>query len=231
MNTSAHNPALQHQFDDLHQQYEAANMGMWAFLAQEIMFFGGMFAGYTVYRYKYLAAFVDGSNRLPIEWGALNTAVLIASSFTVAMAVRAAQLGKSRSLLNWILATLVLGSIFLGVKYIEYSHKYHDGLIPGATFGIFPDSGEPHDLGALKPQLKIFFSFYFAMTGMHALHMVIGIGIMLWLIPKIRRGTYSSDYYSPIENFGLYWHFVDIVWIFLFPLLYLIGRDPWIRLL
>ena len=231
MNTSAQNPALQHQFDDLNQQYEAANMGMWAFLAQEIMFFGGMFAGYTVYRYEYLPAFIDGSNRLPIGWGAFNTAVLIASSFTVAMAVRCAQLGKSRGLQNWILATLVLGSIFLGVKYVEYSHKYHDGLIPGAGFGIYPATGELHDLGALKPQLKIFFSFYFAMTGMHALHMVIGIGIMLWFLPKIRRGTYSSEYYSPIENFGLYWHFVDIVWIFLFPLLYLIGRDPWIRLL
>ena len=219
--THAHDSPLHHHFDDLKQQYEAANMGMWAFLAQEIMFFGGLFAGYTVYRYKYFEAFVEGSNTLPIEWGALNTAVLIASSFTVAMAVRAAQQGLAGSLLRWIISTMVLGSVFLGVKYIEYSHKYHDGLIPGANFTY--DS-------PMEGQLKIFYSFYFAMTGMHALHMVIGLGIMIGLIPKIRRGIYTPEYFAPIENFGLYWHFVDIVWIFLFPLLYLIGRDPWIVL-
>ena len=205
---------LNHQFEDLQQQYEAANMGMWAFIAQEIMFFGGLFAGYTVYRFKYLGAFIEGSNYLPLELGALNTAVLIASSFTMAMAVRAAQQGAKNPLLRWILATMVLGTTFLVIKAFEYADKYHHGLLPGFSFD---GSG----------QLKIFFSFYFAMTGMHALHMIIGLGLMVWLIPKIRRGTYTSEYFSPIENFGLYWHFVDIVWIFLFPLLYLIGRDPW----
>jgi len=205
---------LNHQFEDLQQQYEAANMGMWAFIAQEIMFFGGLFAGYTVYRFKYLGAFIEGSNYLPLELGALNTAVLIASSFTMAMAVRAAQQGAKNPLLRWILATMVLGTTFLVIKAFEYVDKYHHGLLPGSSFD---GSG----------QLKIFFSFYFAMTGMHALHMIIGLGLMVWLIPKIRRGTYTSEYFSPIENFGLYWHFVDIVWIFLFPLLYLIGRDPW----
>ncbi len=205
---------LNHQFEDLQQQYEAANMGMWAFIAQEIMFFGGLFAGYTVYRFKYLGAFIEGSNYLPLELGALNTAVLIASSFTMAMAVRAAQQGAKNPLLRWILATMALGTTFLVIKAFEYADKYHHGLLPGFSFD---GSG----------QLKIFFSFYFAMTGMHALHMIIGLGLMVWLIPKIRRGTYTSEYFSPIENFGLYWHFVDIVWIFLFPLLYLIGRDPW----
>tara|TARA_Y100001960_G_C14491567_1_gene736978 strand:- start:10 stop:678 length:669 start_codon:yes stop_codon:yes gene_type:complete len=222
MTDHAHSGPLQHHFDDLHQQYEAANMGMWAFIAQEIMFFGGLFGGYTVYRYKYLSAFVEGSNSLPLEWGALNTAILIASSFTMAMAVRAAQQGLAQPLLRWLLGTMALGLIFLGVKVIEYSHKYHVGLLPGSSFSY---SG-PSDPG----QMKIFYSFYFAMTGMHALHMIIGVGLMIWLIPKIRRGTYTSDYFSPIENFGLYWHFVDIVWIFLFPLLYLIGREPWIIL-
>ena len=207
--------ALNHQFDDLQQQYEAANMGMWAFIAQEIMFFGGLFAGYIVYRYKYLAAFTEGSNHLPIELGALNTAVLIGSSFTMAMAVRSAQVGEKGPLLRWILATMALGTAFLGVKIVEYADKYHQGLIPGISFDG-------------PGQLKIFFSFYFAMTGMHALHMIIGLGIMLWMIPRIRRGTYTREYFSPVENFGLYWHFVDIVWIFLFPLLYLIGRDPWL---
>lgn len=219
MSVHSDNPALQHHFDDLKQQYEAANMGMWAFLAQEIMFFGGLFTGYMVYRYKYFDAFVEGSNQLPLAWGALNTAILIGSSFTVAMAVRAAQLGKAKALLNWILSTMVLGGAFLGVKCIEYYDKYTHHLVPGPSF--FYDS-------PMMGQLKIFFSFYFVMTGMHALHMIIGMGLMIWLIPKIRRGTYSGEYYSPFENFGLYWHFVDIVWIFLFPLLYLIGREPWI---
>lgn len=222
MTDHAHSGPLQHHFDDLHQQYEAANMGMWAFIAQEIMFFGGLFGGYTVYRYKYLSAFVEGSNSLPIELGALNTAVLIASSFTMAMAVRCAQQGLARALLRWLLGTMALGLIFLGVKVVEYSHKYHHGLIPGSAFDYH---------GQADPgQMKIFYSFYFAMTGMHALHMIIGVGLMIWLIPKIRRGTFTSEYFSPIENFGLYWHFVDIVWIFLFPLLYLIGREPWISL-
>ena len=222
MSSHAHSGALNHQFDDLQQQYEAANMGMWAFIAQEIMFFGGLFGGYTVYRYKYLAAFTEGSNHLPIELGALNTAILIGSSFTMAMAVRAAQLGERGSLLRWILATMALGTAFLGVKCIEYADKYHHGLIPGVSFS--------YD-GPMAGQLEIFFSFYFAMTGMHALHMIIGLGIMIWLIPKIRRGVYTREYFAPIENFGLYWHFVDIVWIFLFPLLYLIGRDPWMSIM
>jgi cytochrome c oxidase subunit 3 len=222
MTDHAHSGPLQHHFDDLHQQYEAANMGMWAFIAQEIMFFGGLFGGYTVYRFKYLSAFVEGSNSLSIEWGGLNTAVLIASSFTMAMAVRSAQQGLAQALLRWLLGTMALGLIFLGVKVVEYTHKYHHGLIPGSSFDYH---------GQADPgQMKIFYSFYFAMTGMHALHMIIGIGLMIWLIPKIRRGTFTSEYFSPIENFGLYWHFVDIVWIFLFPLLYLIGREPWISL-
>ena len=221
MTSHAHPAGLNHQFDDLGQQYAAANMGMWAFIAQEIMFFGGLFGGYCVYRYKYLPAFVEGSNHLPIEWGALNTAVLIASSFTVAMCVRSAQSGSKGGMLRWMLGTMLLGITFLGVKVIEYTHKYHDHLIPGVNYEYE---------GPLAGNLKIFFSFYFAMTGMHALHMIIGLGIMLWLIPNIIKGKYTKDYFFPIENFGLYWHFVDIVWIFLFPLLYLIGRDPWISI-
>lgn len=222
MTTHAHPAGLNHQFDDLQQQYAASNMGMWAFIAQEIMFFGGLFGAYAVYRYEYLPAFIEGSNHLPIGWGAFNTAVLIGSSFTVAMCVRSAQQGSSRGMLGWLLGTMVLGLTFLGVKVIEYSDKFHHHLIPGLNF--------QYD-GPLAGNIKIFFSFYFAMTGMHALHMVIGVGIMLWLIPNILRGRYTKDYFFPIENFGLYWHFVDIVWIFLFPLLYLIGRDPWIQVM
>ena len=220
--SETHHPALQHHFDDLDQQYQASNMGMWAFIAQEILFFGGMFGGYTVYRNLYTEAFVEGSHKLDITMGAFNTVVLIASSLTVAFAVRCAQQGKSKGIFGWMIATMILGLTFLGVKYFEYSHKFHDFLVPGTSFltdGPYAASYDP----AMAGNLKIFFSFYFVMTGMHALHMVIGVGIMLYYLPKIWRGAYSSEYYNPIENFGLYWHFVDIVWIFLFPLLYLIG--------
>lgn len=221
MSSHAHAKGLQHHFDDLQQQYEASNMGMWAFIAQEIMFFGGLFAGYAVYRFKYLDAFVEGSNHLDVAWGTLNTGILIASSFAVAMAVRAAQTGNRTLVLRWLAATLVLGALFLGIKGIEYSHKYHEGLIPGSGFGYE---------SPLVGQLKIFFSFYFAMTGMHAIHMIIGMGLILWLMMRVRRGDFTPQYFGPIENFGLYWHFVDIIWIFLFPLLYLIGREPWITI-
>lgn len=217
--SDSHNPALQHHFDDLEQQYQASNMGMWAFIAQEILFFGGLFGGYTVYRNLYTRAFVEGSHHLNIYWGCFNTVVLIASSLTVALAVRGAQLGKRKATFNWIIATMILGSVFLGVKVIEYKAKYDHHLIPSASF-VYEDA---LPAGVTQGHMKIFFSFYFVMTGMHALHMIIGIGIMLWLLPKVRRGTYNSEYFTPIENFGLYWHFVDIIWIFLFPLLYLIG--------
>ena len=213
--SEAHSPGLDHHFETREQQYDAANLGMWAFLVQEILFFGGLFGGYTVYRSEYFQAFVEGSHHLDVSLGAFNTAVLIGSSLTMALAVRAAQTGRQNTIIGWLVSTIVLGCTFLGVKAIEYTHKYHEGLVPGASFS--PESIQPGPL-------KIFFSFYFVMTGMHAFHMVVGIGIMLWLIIKTIRGTFSTKYFTPVEMTGLYWHFVDIVWIFLFPLLYLIGR-------
>tara|TARA_Y100000588_G_scaffold285683_1_gene303439 strand:- start:616 stop:1287 length:672 start_codon:yes stop_codon:yes gene_type:complete len=220
--SESHAHGLQHHFEDLGQQYEASNMGMWAFIAQEIMFFGGLFGGYAVYRYEYYNAFVEGSRNLSLGWGTFNTVVLIGSSLTVALAVRSAQQGRQKAIFNWIIATMLLGGVFLGVKYIEYSHKYHDGLVPTSTFLSYGPYTAAYD-AAMAGHLKIFFSFYFVMTSMHALHMIIGIGLMIYLLFKIRSGAYTTQYYNPIENFGLYWHFVDIVWIFLFPLLYLIG--------
>jgi cytochrome c oxidase subunit 3 len=210
-----HDPSVAHQFDDREQQTEAVSIGMWAFLVQEILFFGGLFTGYTIYRSFYPQAFVDGSHHLDIRLGGFNTVVLIASSLTMALGVHAAQNSKRLRLVFFLFATLFLGSVFLGVKVIEYSEKFHDHLIPGISF--FWEGPDAR-------QVQIFYSFYFAMTGMHALHMIIGAAILLVLIPLAMRGRFSADYYAPIEVFGLYWHFVDIVWIFLFPLLYLIGR-------
>ncbi|RMD89030.1 MAG: cytochrome c oxidase subunit 3 family protein [Calditrichaeota bacterium] len=188
---------------------------MWAFLITEILFFGGLFLGYTVYRFLYSEAFVEGSHHLDIVLGATNTAVLIFSSFTMAMAVHSAQLGRKKALVMFLIFTMILGSTFLVIKGVEYTHKYHEHLIPGPWF---------HYEGPLADQVYIFFSFYFGMTGMHALHMVVGVSLLTFLLITSLKGRYGPHYYNPVEIIGLYWHFVDIVWIFLFPLLYLIGR-------
>jgi cytochrome c oxidase subunit 3 len=207
--------ALQHQFDDLEQQKETSTLGMWVFLATEIMFFGGMITAYTVYRYMYPDAFGEASRHMNVLVGTINTTVLICSSLTMALAVRAAQLGLRRELVRLILATMFLGLIFLGFKAFEYHEHWVDHLAPG--FNYVPVGDHPREV-------ELLFVFYFVMTGMHALHMVIGEGLMTYLVMKARRGAFSKDYYSPVDVIGLYWHFVDIVWIFLFPLLYLIGQ-------
>lgn len=204
-----------HQFDDMDQQNEAANLGMWVFLLTEIMFFGGLFLGYTIYRNTYFTSFIAGSHHLDVFYGGFNTAVLITSSVTMAFAVRAAQLGKKNHLLLFLILTFILGSTFLGVKYIEYSDKWTHHLIPGHGFK-WEGAGDPRSV-------QLFYSFYFGMTGMHALHMIIGACLLIWLMIRTLKNTFTPDYYAPVENFGLYWHFVDLIWIFLFPLLYLIG--------
>jgi cytochrome c oxidase subunit 3 len=204
-----------HQFDDAEQQYDAAALGMWLFLVTEIMFFGGVFTAYVAYRFAYPGAFGHASNHLNLLLGATNTAVLIGSSLTMALAVHGAQLGDQRLLVRGLLGTIALGSAFLVVKVFEYANKFHEGLVPGPAFSY---------AGPDKPNAELFFSLYFAMTGLHAAHMVIGIGILFVLLARARAGAFGRSYHTPVEMTGLYWHFVDIVWIFLFPLLYLIGR-------
>ena len=188
---------------------------MWIFLSTEIMFFGGMFLGYALYRAWYSPAYAAASRHLDILLGGINTAVLLCSSLTMALAVHAAQLGARRTVVLFLIATILLGCVFLGIKGFEYYHKYEEHLIPGAHFQFE---------GANPKHAQLFFSFYFALTGMHALHMIIGIGLMLVMILLTLRGRFSPQYYFPIEMAGLYWHFVDIVWVFLFPLLYLVER-------
>jgi cytochrome c oxidase subunit 3 len=204
-----------HHFDDAGQQQEASTLGMWLFLATEIMFFGGVFTAYIVYRSAYPDAFAHASNHLDILLGTVNTGVLIASSLTMALAVHGAQVGKNELLKNGLVLTILLGSVFLVIKAYEYGHKFHEGLVPGPYFTYS---------GADAVNAELFFSLYFAMTGLHAVHMVIGISILLILVFQARHGMYGPHYSTPIELTGLYWHFVDIVWIYLFPLLYLIGR-------
>jgi cytochrome c oxidase subunit III len=204
-----------HQFDDVAQQYEAASLGMWVFLLTEIMFFGGLFTGYTVYRTSYPQAFAEGSHHLDIMLGGINTAVLIGSSLTMALAVHSAQMGERQALTRFLLLTILLGLVFLGIKGLEYAHKFEEHLVPGREFVAE---------GLHAAQIQLFFGFYFSMTGMHALHMIIGIGILGALARQAWHGRFSAAYFTPVELSGLYWHFVDIVWIFLFPLLYLLGR-------
>jgi cytochrome c oxidase subunit 3 len=211
----AHHPKLQHHFDDMDQQAEASTLGMWVFLVTEIMFFGGLFTAYLVYRSASPMGFQEASHHLDVTWGAINTVVLICSSLTMALGVRAAQTGGSpKTQVGWIAATMLLGSAFLGIKVVEYTDKFTHNLVPGPNFaweGQYPAAAE------------MFYSLYFCMTGLHALHMIIGLGLMTVIGWMAWRGQFNAEYYTPVEVSGLYWHFVDIVWIFLFPLLYLIG--------
>jgi cytochrome c oxidase subunit 3 len=247
---AAHHPALQHHFETMSQQKEAAVIGMWLFLLTEILFFGGLFVAYMIYRVWYFDAFAEASRRLSLFWGGLNTAVLIGSSLTMAMAVRCAQTNNRKWTVNWLVLTMILGCVFLGVKVIEYEDKFANYEIPGPSYnwlyheqhlaaeGHAPASAEAtagqaagaeHRQLSLTPEqlqqtTQIYFSLYFTMTGLHALHMIIGVGLMAVITWMAWKGKFDSHYYTPVEMGGLYWHFVDIVWIFLFPLLYLVER-------
>ena len=211
-----HHPYLQHHFDNMAQQMEASTLGMWTFLVTEIMFFGGLFMAYLVYRHQSPQGFQEASHHLNIYWGAANTGILIISSLTMALAVRAAQTSqKPKTQVMWLVSTMILGAGFLGIKAIEYADKFTHHIVPGPHFqweGLYPKPAEQ------------FYSLYFAMTGLHALHMIIGLGIMTVITVMAWKRQFDHEYYTPVEVAGLYWHFVDIVWIFLFPLLYLIGR-------
>ena len=208
-------PPLQHHFADLAAQKEASQLGMWAFLVTEVLFFGGMFTAYIVYRALYTRAFEGASNLLDIRLGAFNTAVLILSSLTMAIAVWAASQGRKKLIIGFLVLTIALGSVFLGVKFVEYRQKFEHHEVPGPHY-VVPEG--------LPRQTEIFFSLYFCMTGLHAAHMIIGLGLLTWLLLKTRRNEFTVRYNTPVDMVGLYWHFVDIVWIFLFPLLYLLGR-------
>jgi cytochrome c oxidase subunit III len=212
--------ALREQFDTEEQQKDASTLGMWVFLITEIMFFGGMFLAYTIYRSTFPLVFGLASSSLNLPIGATNTCVLLLSSFTMVMAVRAAQLGQKRMIIFFLIITMLFGFAFLGIKAYEWTEKFQEHHVPAqASFHLDGLTG-PDQQG----HAKLFFSLYFAMTGLHALHMVVGVGILTFIIFQTARGTYSTKYFTPVDIAGLYWHFVDIVWIFLFPLFYLIDR-------
>jgi cytochrome c oxidase subunit III len=231
-----HPPYQRHHFESVAQQFDATNFAMWLFLLTEVMFFGGLFTAYLVMRNWYYPAFVEASHQLNIAWGTANTGVLILSSFTMAMAVWNAEMRRKSGLVLCLVLTFVLGIVFLGIKTVEYHEKWEKHHIPGLNYSqasfVNPASDpevykEYHDK-PLAPDMaartELYFFLYFAMTGMHALHMIIGIALLVFLIIRARAGDYTTGHVTYIENFGLYWHFVDIIWIFLFPLLYLISR-------
>ena len=234
-----HPPYLRHHFENVEQQADAAGFAMWLFLLTEVMFFGGLFTAYLIYRNWYYPAFVAASHQLNIFWGTLNTAVLITSSFTMAMGVWCAETRKKSGLVLCLILTFILGLGFLGIKTVEYKEKIEKHHVPGFHYSLnsFTDpasdpevyKGIPGDKPLpldMARHTEVYFSLYFAMTGMHALHMIIGIAILGYMIFRARAGAYTSGHVTFVENFGLYWHFVDIIWIFLFPLLYLISQAP-----
>lgn len=217
---SAHAPEgshefhVAHHFDKADTQFDAGRMGVWLFLITEILFFGGLFCAFAVFRSWYYDSFVEAHHHLDKVMGATNTVVLISSSFTMAMGVRSAQQSKKGQTSLMLFLTIAFACVFLVIKYFEYSHKFHEGLLPGALF---------HAEGFHTAHPGMFFAVYFMMTGVHGLHILIGIGLLTWILIRNNRGEFSSKYYAPIEGVGLYWHLVDLVWIYLFPLLYLIG--------
>ncbi len=210
-------PIISHHYRTREQQDETAFIGMWLFLAQEIMFFGGLFVAYAVYRYMYPITWYEGSAHLNFPLGTFNTVVLLASSLTMAMCVYSTQVGKWKQQVTYLISTVLLGIVFLGVKVIEYADKYNHGLMPGINWN--PDPGTFTD----PARTQLFYVMYFIMTGMHAFHMIIGFGIGSVFIYLCLKKEYGPNKYLPIEFFGFYWHFVDIVWVFLFPMLYLIS--------
>ena len=238
--------ALYGQFETLEQQKDTASLGMWIFLVTEVMFFGGIMLTYAINRHTYFHAFAAGSNTISLTLGTINTIVLLASSFTMAMGVWSAQVGKLKLLPIFLSLTIILGFIFFGVKYVEYAQKFHHHLVPGRNFDIAYCVDNPSKCEDIQPEAlakereeiaaaraadpdlnahaQLYYSLYFGMTGLHALHMVIGAGLLFWLLAGSFKGLFTPMWNTPVDIVGLYWHFVDIVWIYLFPLLYLIDR-------
>lgn len=216
---SHHGPKwLQHHFDTPIQQFDSAKLGMWLFLAQEILFFSGLFVAYGVVRNLYPDAFIAGSAQLDPFMGAANTLVLLFSSLTAALAVREAQLGNRDKVGLLLLVTIGCAFIFLIVKYFEYSAKFEHGLLPGQYWHPHIEAG--HEL--FPAHTHVFFGIYFVLTGLHGLHVVIGIGVLFWIWLRNQRGDFSKEYWTPVDLAALYWHLVDLIWIYLFPLLYLV---------
>jgi len=208
-----------HHFNSADEEFEASKQGMWVFMVTEVLMFGGLFVAYGIFRGLYPEMFREAHQYLNWKLGALNTIVLIASSLTMALAVTATQKGERKKAMNLLGATIALAFVFLIVKYFEYAHKFHDNLLPAGLL----QPGQVFNPELKEPKAQLFFSIYFVMTGLHGIHIIIGIGLIAWLIRRHAHREFNQDFYTPVELVGFYWHFVDLVWIYLFPLLYLVG--------
>jgi cytochrome c oxidase subunit 3 len=204
---------LQHQFTTAEQQADAGKIGMWLFLVTEILLFGGLFVGFAIMQSLHREAFVAAHRHLDRTLGFINTLVLLTSSYTMVMAVQSARTDRRKRVIVYLLLTLICAGVFLGIKYVEYSHKFHEGLLPGRFYSHKGDT---------VPGQFMFFSFYFMMTGLHGLHILGGMAVIAWVLRRAVQGDFSNGYYTPVDFVGLYWHLVDLIWIYLFPLLYLI---------
>lgn len=209
-----HAPGLQHHFANMEQQIDATKIGMWLFLGTELLMFGALIVGYGLMQAAHPEPFYAAHHHLDKKLGFLNTVVLLLSSWTMVMGVWAAQHGRQKQLKRFLAVTLTLAGVFLVVKFVEYSHKFHEGLLPGQFYSHKGDE---------VPGQAMFFSFYFMLTGLHGIHVLLGMGAIAWLLWRANRGDFSPQYYGPVDLVGLYWHLVDMVWIYLFPLLYLIS--------
>lgn len=222
----SHHPSLAHHFKTLGQQFEAAKLGVWLFLATEILMFGGLFVGYVVFHGLYPETFAAGAKFLDWKLGATNTIVLLISSFTMAAGIHYAQVNQRSKSLQMLAITVICGLIFMVIKYFEYSHKIHLGLLPGKFFN--PDVQHLGEAFAQIPaevreHLPLYFSFYFCMTGLHGSHVIAGVFMIIWVMKRTAASEFDSEFYTPVEGVGLFWHLVDLIWIYLFPLLYLVG--------
>ena len=217
-------PFLQHHFHTASQQKASAKLGMWLFIGQEILFFGGVFVAYAIVRYFYPETMLAAHEHLSVPMGATNTVVLLASSLTMALGVRAAQTGQQKMLQLMLWLTILCAFAFMVIKGFEYTHKFHEGLFPGKFWSTPAAEAlrEHHHVHPIPGSPHVFFGLYFAMTGLHALHVLVGIFVLFWILIRSKRGEFGPLYYTPVETVGLYWHLVDLVWIFLFPLLYLV---------
>ena len=214
MSSADSHPSLAHHFDSLEQQFDAAKLGIWLFLATEILMFGGLFVGYLIFHGLYPEMFAEGATHLDWKLGAINTVVLLISSFTMAIGIHYAQTNQRDKSFYALGATVICGAIFMVIKYFEYAHKIELGLVPGNLFS-FAD--------AEASNLALYFSFYFCMTGLHGSHVLVGMGLIIWVMIRTKRGEFDNKFYTPVEGVGLFWHLVDLIWIYLFPLLYLVG--------
>lgn len=217
-----HDPHQQHHFADMEQQFDTAKIGMWLFLATEILLFGGLFVGFGLMQARYPVEFLEAHEHLQRPLGALNTVVLLISSFTMVMGVLWAKRGNNKRVVIYLLLTILCACIFLGVKYFEYSHKFEEHLLPPRWYKAQPTDTVHNPDGTISHGYGTFFAFYFMMTGLHGIHIVVGILLLSWIAFRANRGDFSKKYYTPVDLVGLYWHIVDMIWIYLFPLYYLI---------